>query len=112
MRGLLKTIILAAIAGLLLAACATNKVDWNGRVGNYTYDQAVLEMGPPDKVAQLTDGTKVAEWMTNRGYSHGGFLVHSGPFIHTYADAPSPDYFIRLSFTPDGRLQSWKRHAR
>ncbi|HYE31056.1 MAG TPA: hypothetical protein VEH27_06505 [Methylomirabilota bacterium] len=108
----LLTVLLPSLLGLLLAACATNKVDWNSRVGSYNFDQAVLEMGPPDKVAQLTDGTRVAEWMTSRGYTQGGFLVHSGPFLHTYADAPSPDYFLRLTFTADGRLQSWKKYAR
>ena len=56
---------------LFLVGCASTKIDWNSRIGNYTYDQAVTELGPPDKQAKLTDGTVVAEWMTRRGYSGG-----------------------------------------
>ena len=27
-------------------------------------------MGPPDKQAKLADGTLVAEWLVNRGYTY------------------------------------------
>jgi hypothetical protein len=57
---------------LFLTACATNKIDWQSRVGNFTYDQAVLEFGPPDKEATLQDGTRVAEWLTSRGRGRPG----------------------------------------
>jgi len=106
---------------VLLSGCASTKVDWNSRIGNYTYDQAVIELGPPDKYAKLTDGTVVAEWMTRRGYSGGsvGFMYGYGyPYpYHVYppyylAEPPSPDYFIRLTFGPDGKLQAYKRVVR
>jgi hypothetical protein len=103
-----------------MAGCATGpKIDWNARIGNYTYDQAVIDMGPPDKVATLTDGTKVAEWMTSRGYT--GFVTTFGPEFYQpfygsstyfYSQPPSPDRFLRLTFGPDGRLVSWKRVIR
>lgn len=46
---------LFAVAGwlcLLVAVaavngCATNRINWAERVGYYTHDQAVLELGPP-----------------------------------------------------------------
>jgi hypothetical protein len=53
------------LAALVLAGCVTQKIDWSARVGNYTYDQAVMELGPPDKSAKLTDGTVVADWLTH-----------------------------------------------
>jgi len=40
------------LAALVLAGCVTQKIDWSARVGNYTYDQAVMELGPPDKSAK------------------------------------------------------------
>jgi hypothetical protein len=43
-----------------VGGCVTQKIDWSARVGNYTYAQAVMELGPPDKSAKLTDGTVVA----------------------------------------------------
>ena len=116
------TVLLILNLGLcvFLTGCATTKIDWNSRIGNYTYDQAVIELGPPDKYAKLTDGTIVAEWMTRRGYSGRSagmfsgygypYYFHSWPYY--YYDPPSPDYFIRLTFGPDGKLQSWKPVAR
>jgi hypothetical protein len=110
---------LVAIAALLLlAGCATQRVDWNARIGNYTYDQAVLELGPPDKQARLEDGTTVAEWLTYRGYyrSHGSWgyapYWYPGAYPPYYYDTYSPDYFVRLIFGSDGRLRSWKKFAK
>ena len=106
---------------VLLTGCASTKIDWNSRIGGYTYDQAVIELGPPDKYAKLTDGTIVAEWMTRRGYSGGsvgmaygyGYRYHGYHYAPYYlAEPPSPDYFIRLTFGPDGNLQAYKRVAR
>jgi hypothetical protein len=109
---------MAAILVFILAGCATPKIDWAGRVGNYTFDQAVLELGPPDKHAKLEDGTIVAEWLTRRGYAYRspafGYTPWSyyGPYYPVYIDSYTPDYFLRLTFGPDGKLKFWKRLAR
>jgi hypothetical protein len=113
--------VLALMGFVLLASgCATNKIDWAARVGNYTFDQAVVEIGPPDKQARLQDGTIVAEWLTRRGYSqtyiapgyYGYQGYNYGPMFPTVVDTTSPDYFLRLTFGPDGRLKEWKRFAK
>ena len=108
-------VLLAAV----LTGCATKKIDWTRRIGAYTFDQAVTEFGPPDKQAKLTDGTRVAEWLTRRGYSQlyatGGYYgapYHGWGFPPTYIAASSPDYFLRLTFGPDGRLRAWKKLAK
>ena len=109
--------ILVGITLLLFASgCATQKIDWNARVGNYTYDQAVVDLGPPDKYAKLSDGGTVAEWLTHRGYSYSypayGYPYspwYYGPYYPPYVSSSSPDYFIRLSFSPDGLLTGWKK---
>ena len=111
------------VAALLLAAlfggCATHKIDWSARVGAYTFDQAVAEIGPPDKQAKLTDGTLVAEWLTHRGYhqiiatgSGYGYPYGGLPYAPTILDSSSPDFFLRLTFGADGRLQAWKKYAK
>jgi hypothetical protein len=121
---LLEAFYLICLAGFLtvLSGCATGpRIDWNSRIGTYTYDQAVLELGPPDRSATLTDNTKVVEWLTSRGQTYGfadygGFYhpyhFYSGPFIHHYSLSRGPDYFLRLTFSPEGKLLSWKRVAR
>ena len=107
-----KLTILAFSLALLLTACATNKVDWQGRVGNYSYDQAVLEFGPPDKEATLQDGTRVSEWLTARGRSHGGFATYMGRGMVHVSNDLSPDYYLRLTFDPSGKLQSFRKYAK
>jgi hypothetical protein len=104
--------------GVFAAGCATTpKVDWAARVGNYNFDQAVIELGPPDKQAKLQDNTVVAEWLTQRGLPHatGAFTFgnpwYYGPIYPVYSGYDTPNYYLRLIFAPDGRLTSWKKFS-
>ena len=119
MKNLQGMLLLGLLLGLFVTAgCATNKINWNDRIGAYTYDQAVIELGPPDKHEKLTDGTVVAEWLTQRGrtafvggggyYGYPGSRGYYGP---AYVQG-APDYFLRLTFGPDGKLVTWKKFAR
>jgi hypothetical protein len=111
---------LAVCAGVLAGGCSTGKVNWGCRVGSYTFDQAVLELGPPDKQATLTDGTRVADWMTRSGgvrrVAVGGPYGY-GPYGYSalhpaYVEHQVPDTFLRLIFDPEGNLREWKKLAR
>lgn len=105
-----------ALALLVSAGCATRqKIDWSARVGHYNFDQAVLDFGPPAKQAKLADGTLVAEWQTQRGYSQTEYVPYSG-YRHRYygyygtpVTTYWPDAFLRLTFGPDGQLKAWKK---
>jgi hypothetical protein len=105
---------------VFLAGCATPRIDWAARVGSYTYDQAVLDFGPPDKYAKLTDGTQVSEWLIRRGYTYaynpwpyGYSPWWYGPYYPSYYDMyTSPNQYLRLTFGPEGRLQEWKKFYR
>ncbi len=45
--------VILALAVAFLAGCMTTPpVDWNTRIGNYTYAQAVTELGPPAREAK------------------------------------------------------------
>lgn len=99
------------VAVLTTAGCATSKVDWNNRIGNYTFDQAVLELGPPEHSAKLSDGRTVSEWLTYRGGRTPHF-AHYSPGLGGYwfhDDFPVSDRFLRLTFSPAGRLESWRK---
>ena len=105
---------LLALAALLLAGCATHRVDWNTRVGGFTYDQAVVELGPPDKTAKLTDGQTVAEWVSR--YSSPGMVSVGGGFYPGPAGVSvmqsSPSYYeshLRLTFGTNNVLAGWKK---
>ena len=100
---------------LLLVGCATeNKALWNSRIGGYTFDQAVKEYGPPDKSAELTTGTKVFEWLLEKGTTQGTYL--SSPYVggglNSVYTSSGPDFFLRLTFDKDGKLLEWKQLAK
>ena len=115
----MRKMLLAVLAAALVAGCATQKIDWSARVGIYTRDQAIMDFGPPDKSARLTDGTVVAEWLTRRGHvivaPEPYFLGpgnYYGPFTPMYSESYVPDYFLRLTFDPAGKLKDWKQFNR
>jgi hypothetical protein len=104
------------LLAMLLAGCAsTPKVDWNSRIGAFPYDQAVAEMGPPDKIAKLSDDSTVTEWFIKHG-SSVSFGVGTGFYSHgssvgvgqTVTTSPSGDY-LRLTFGADGKLTKWEQ---
>jgi len=105
------------VPALVLIGCSTTKkVDWNSRVGSYTYDQAIAELGPPDKQAKLSDGKTVAEWITRRsggtglsigtGYYGGG----AGVGVSQSVGSGYSDRSLKLTFDTDGRLSNWARN--
>jgi hypothetical protein len=115
----MKRILPALLAAFLLAGCVTGpKIDWAARVGHYTYEQAVLELGPPDKVARLDSGIIVANWITHQGYAYAttvGAPVYGyypgGVAMAGYTQGYSPSYYLRLTFGTDGKLTGWKKYA-
>jgi len=110
----------AMLAVFALAGCATTqKIDWPARFGHYTYDQAVAEFGRPGEYAKSADGVTVADWMIDRGHvevpsnsriaTPGGF---AGPRMPTFGNPYVPNYYMRLTFGPDGRLKGYREFAR
>lgn len=105
--------LLGLLLVLILGGCATRpRIDWNSRIGIYTFDQTVHEMGPPDKWVKLEDGSLVGEWLVQRGYTRGTVYGMPGWYPQFYSDIPTPDYYLRLTYGPDGQLASWKQVAR
>jgi hypothetical protein len=117
------TMMRAAFCGLLLAMLAvgsgcktTPKINWDARIGAYTYDQAVADMGPPNEQTTLSDGSRVAQWVTGR-VTNATALPMGGGWGPGYAYTPAPvmvtssitQYCLRLTFGADGQLQAWKR---
>lgn len=87
-------------------------------MGVYTFDQAVTDYGPPDKSAKLSDGSTVAEWVTERSE----YIVTQQPYIYGpgyygpiwtgYSTTYFPAHFLRLTFSTDGRLKAWKQFSK
>jgi hypothetical protein len=108
--------VILALAVAFLAGCATAPpVDWNTRIGNYTYAQTVTELGPPDRQARLNDGKLVCKWFTqppagprlNSGMSNYGNNGFSG------GQTPGSvynDQMLQLTFGTNSTLTAWSKN--
>ena len=113
--------IFLGVALLTIVGCATSRVDWNTRVGNYNFDQAVIELGPPDKQAKLDDGKTVAEWITHRSSGGSGLSLGTGLFsggggggvgvgVGHSIGSSNGDKVLKLVFDSDNKLASWSKN--
>ncbi len=108
--------ILPLAAALFTGCKSTPPVDWNSRVGSYTYDQAVTDLGPPDKQTKLSDGKTVAEWITHHhgdsglsigtGFYSGGGGGGMGVGVGQSVGSGQPDKILTLTFGPDNKLMA------
>jgi len=101
----------------LLASCATRpNVDWDSRVGTFTYDQAIVELGPPDKHSKLMDGKTVASWVTRRSGGSafstgaGGYGSHSAVAASPSESDGQAERVLRLTFDGEGKLAAWSKN--
>ena len=106
-----------ALAAVLMVGCRTTKpIDWNSRVGTYTFDQAVTELGPPDKQTTLSDGKLVAQWITHRNggssFSVGtGFYTRGvGVGVGQSVGSGYPDRVLTLTFGKNYLLTAWSKN--
>ena len=109
------------LATTLITGCkSTPTINWNSRVGTYTYDQAVTDLGPPDKQAKLTDGKNVCEWITHRhggtglsvgtGFYSGGGGGGTGVGVSQSVGSGYPDKILKLTFSADNKLVEWSKN--
>ncbi len=99
--------------------CASKpKRDWNQRVGHFTYDDAVRELGPPVSSTRLQDNSTVVEWFLKHGsqisfgFGTGFYGPGGGVGVGQTVTQPAPGHYLRLIFGPDGQLQSWEKFRR
>jgi len=109
--------LMAAVLAALCLGCASKILDkYTSRIGTLTYDEALLELGPPSHVADLDGGGKVADWLqqSSRVYSSPSTSVVVGPWpggvlMNTGGNVGStPSVYLFLTFGSDHRLT----HAR
>jgi hypothetical protein len=113
-RALVLGAVLVLLSSFFTGCKSTPPIDWNSRVGTYTYDNAVMELGPPDKSTTLTDGKIVADWIRITGSSSVSFGVGTGfpgaavGVGQTYNGGYN-QRILRLTFSPepDFKLVSW-----
>jgi len=110
-----------ALALLLVAGCATPRpdpttIDWNARLGSYSYDEAVAEFGTPEVTGESAAG-RFAEWILNRrprmsfgvGVGTGSYGSHGGVGmgVGTSVSPPPRGDYLRLAFDGQDLLSDW-----
>jgi hypothetical protein len=109
---------LTAVFVLLFTACKTTpKIDWASRIGVFTYDQAVFELGPPDKMTKISTGS-VADWVTARdrgptfSLGVGSYGSGGGVGVGTGAGGNVTEKVLRLTFDEEDKLVAWENTTR
>ena len=106
------------LASSLLTGCKTTPaIDWSKRVGNYTYDQVVAELGSPTRSAKLSDNGTLAEWVTRHALASSSVSVGGGTFGSHSTTEPRQhppisqrDAVLIMVFDADGKLKSWSKN--
>jgi hypothetical protein len=108
--------VIVALTVAFLAGCTTRPpIDWNNRVGHYTYDQAMAELGPPDRQARLSDGKAVYKWFVQRpvgtrfnsGMSYYG---NNGFGANQTIGSTFNSQMLQLTFDTNGTLVAWSKN--
>ena len=92
--------------------------DWGSRIGTYTYEEALAELGEPDVIGESSEGM-IAEWVIRRspmvsfsfGFGSGSYGHHTGTGIGvgTSVTPPPSGEYLHLRFDKDGKLAEWTR---
>jgi hypothetical protein len=113
--------LIVCLFGCLLgiSACTTKpKVDWNSRIGSYSYDQAVIDMGPPDRLTEISDGRKVGDWVTGTkstprfSFGVGSYGGSGGVGVGAGTGGDPIQKILRLTFDKHGNLVQWENTQR
>ncbi len=97
----LSLIVSVFLAGSCASGPKTNikEIDWGGRIGTYTYEEALAELGEPNVIGESSEG-KIAEWVVRRSP-----MVSVGTSV---SPPPSGEY-LHLRFDKDGKLAEWTK---
>jgi hypothetical protein len=109
---------------LLVGSCASGPrvtvedSEWGARIGKYTYQDALTELGEPQMISESSEG-KFAEWVLRQsmpfsigfGFGGAGYGHHSstGGGVGTSVSPPPSGEYLRLRFDRDGKLVEWTK---
>jgi hypothetical protein len=116
--------VLFIVLVLLAGGCASGTrvivadSEWSSRIGTYTYEDALAELGEPNAIGESTEG-RIAEWVLRQspgfsfgfgfgGGSYGHHLGTGGGVGATVSPPPGGEY-LRLRFDQDGKLVEWTK---
>jgi hypothetical protein len=103
--------VLVGLICFLGVGCETyGKADWKSRVGHYSWDQAIEELGPPESEAKTSDGSRVASWVISRSRTYSTAI--RGPMYWSWSGqdvTTTAESHLLLTFNAQSQLKAWKR---
>jgi hypothetical protein len=105
-------IVLVFLTGSCASGPRTNikGIDWGSRIGTYTYEEALAELGEPNVISESSEGM-IAEWVLKRspmvsfGFGFGG----PGVGVGTSVSPPPSGEYLHLRFDKNGKLAESSR---
>jgi hypothetical protein len=109
---------------LLVGSCASGPrvtvedSEWGSRIGKYTYQDALAELGEPQMIGESSEG-KIGQWVLRQsvpfsiGFGFGssgyGHSSSTGVGVGTSVSPPPSGEYLRLRFDRDGKLAEWTK---
>jgi hypothetical protein len=99
------------IAVAFITGCTTvSPVDWNSRVGHYTYAQALNALGPPNRQIRLSSGATEFKWFLQpNGGTGPGMDMNNGFGVGQNINPGFSDRYLQLTFDAKGVLTDWSK---
>jgi len=109
-KGFLLVVWFSVVA--FLSGCATTSpVDWDSRVGRYTYAQAVNELGPPNRQIRLSNGATEFKWFSPApGGNNFGTGMNNGFGPGQSFNPGFNNRYLQLTFDRNGVLTAWSKN--
>jgi hypothetical protein len=105
-------IVLVFLAGSCASGPKTNikEIDWGSRIGTYTYEEALAELGEPNVIGESGEGM-IAEWVLRQSpvVSFGFGFGAPGVGVGTSVSPPPSGEYLHLRFDKNGKLAEWSR---
>lgn len=105
------------VLSFLIACQSTPPIDWGSRIGAYSYDDSVIELGPPDRMTLISTG-RVAEWVTGHdraptfSFGVGSYGRSGGVGVGTSTGGDLTEKLLRLTFDDRDQLVTWENTKR
>lgn len=120
MKNLRSTAIIPAVIlfiCVLMNGCAdTLSIDWDKRIGNYSYDDMRSDFGEPWKTETAADGVKTCDWpvfIRQSWHTHTEYVHNDSTDDFIIAGDRNSSgglrYFYRMTFDSKGLLVKWKK---
>jgi hypothetical protein len=107
----LPVVLFLALVAFITGCAMVPPVDWNSRVGHYTYAQAVNELGPPNRQVRLSNGATEFKWFLqpNGGTGPGMGMNNNGFGVGQNLSPGFGDRYLQLTFDAKSVLTDWSK---